>query len=119
MSVKKKINHIIRFFFPFVFLFYLGGMSLFTHTHVVNGVIIVHSHPGKDGHTHTTGQIETIFFLSHFLTSGDVIPSYPIPLYLCFCFALLVPVLSYRPYRTYSKAIRLRAPPAGLHFIQQ
>ena len=114
MSNSNKINHIIRGLFPLLFLFYLGGIVLFTHTHVVNGVIVVHSHPGKAGHTHSAGQIETIFFLSHFFTSGEVVPSYPLPLYLSLCLTLLVPVLPRKRYCYYSKVIRLRAPPISL-----
>lgn len=112
MSGKKKINSIIRLFLPLLFVFYLGGIMMFTHSHVVNGVIVVHSHPGKVEHTHTAGQLETIFFLSHFFTSGEVLPSYPLPLYLCLCFTLPIPALPRKQYRLHSKGIRLRAPPS-------
>ena len=47
-----------------VFASYWCGITLFTHSHVVNGVIVVHSHPFKAGHTHTDTQLETIFYLS-------------------------------------------------------
>lgn len=43
-----------------VFASYWCGITLFTHSHVVNGVIVVHSHPFKAGHTHTDTQLETI-----------------------------------------------------------
>lgn len=57
----------MRFFLPILFIFYFGGITLFTHTHVVNGVIIVHSHPYKSEHTHTAQQAETIFSYLHFI----------------------------------------------------
>lgn len=42
----------------------IGG---FSHAHIVNGVMIVHSHPfdKDDCHTHTKGQVLTIDQLSH------------------------------------------------------
>lgn len=114
MLFGEKIKHISRLSFLLLFVSYLGGLTLFTHTHVVNGVIIVHSHPGKAGHIHTTGQIETVFFLSHFLTSGEVVSSCPLSLYLSLCFSLLIPSLPRQIHDGNSKIIRLRAPPSGL-----
>lgn len=50
----------MKCFLPLLFIAYLGGITLFTHSHVVNGVIIVHSHPFKGQHEHTEVQLETI-----------------------------------------------------------
>lgn len=73
-QVKKrfleKLRKIMKFFLPLLFITYLGGITLFTHSHVVNGVIIVHSHPFKGAHEHTEVQLETIFYLSSFITSS-------------------------------------------------
>lgn len=60
----------MKYFLPLLFLTYWGGVTLFTHSHVVNGVIIVHSHPFKTGHQHTESQAETIFFLDHYVASS-------------------------------------------------
>ena len=57
-----------------VFASYWCGITLFTHSHVVNGVIVVHSHPFKAGHTHTDTQLETIFYLS-LLHDGSTLSS--------------------------------------------
>ncbi len=38
---------IMRWFLPVLFISYMAGITLFTHSHVVNGVTIVHSHPFK------------------------------------------------------------------------
>ena len=64
VTMKKYLIHILKLFLPLIFIAYLGGITLFTHSHVVNGVIIVHSHPFKGEHSHTEAQVETIFFLS-------------------------------------------------------
>lgn len=66
----EKLRNILKWFLPLLFIAYLGGITLFTHSHVVNGVIIVHSHPFKGEHSHTEAQVETIFFLSSFVASS-------------------------------------------------
>jgi hypothetical protein len=48
-----------------LFLTYQVSITLFTHVHIVNGVMIVHSHPSSGKHhTHTTGQVISIAHLS-------------------------------------------------------
>ena len=48
-----------------LFLTYQVSITLFTHVHIVNGVMIVHSHPSSEKHhTHTTGQVISIAHLS-------------------------------------------------------
>lgn len=65
--MKKRT--IIGLFFLFLFCIYWCGISCFTHSHVENGVIIVHSHPFKDSHHHHThAQYETIFYVTHFFS---------------------------------------------------
>ena len=68
----------MKCFLPLLFIAYLGGITLFTHSHVVNGVIIVHSHPFKGQHEHTEVQLETIFYLASFVSSS--LPLLPLPL---------------------------------------
>lgn len=101
----------MRFFLPILFIFYFGGITLFTHTHVVNGVIIVHSHPYNSEHTHTAQQAETIFFLSSFYTYGDIPQPLSPVLWLSVIGILTVPTLCYRPIKTTYGVISLRAPP--------
>jgi len=57
-----------------LFLAYLAGTSCFLHTHIVNGVTIVHSHfynsPSEDtgernSHQHSTSELTLIATLSH------------------------------------------------------
>lgn len=58
-----------RSIFPYsllllLFVWYIGGISLFPHTHIVDGASIVHSHPNPDaGH-----QGEESFITIHLLT---------------------------------------------------
>ena len=107
----EKLRNILKWFLPLLFIAYLGGITLFTHSHVVNGVIIVHSHPFKDEHSHTEAQVETIFFLSSFVAS-----SLPAILFAASAFLILLRVLSV-PAVEHVKCvwvrcgISLRAPP--------
>ena len=39
-----------------VFMAYYAIISVYAHVHVVNGVMVVHSHPFKDKHSHPTGR---------------------------------------------------------------
>ncbi|HBG42643.1 hypothetical protein [Limibacterium fermenti] len=71
-------GNIIQWFFLVLFTAYVGGISLFTHTHIINNTTYVHSHPYKKGektqHTHTPNQL---FLLQSFYQTSlttDIIP---------------------------------------------
>ena len=110
-TLLEKLRNILKWFLPLLFIAYLGGITLFTHSHVVNGVIIVHSHPFKGEHSHTEAQVETIFFLSSFVAS-----SLPAILFVASALLVLLRVLSV-PAVEHIKCvlvrcgISLRAPP--------
>lgn len=112
MVSNKKLRNISRLLFPLLFVFYWGGITLFSHSHVLNGVIVVHSHPFKSGHTHSESGLETIFFLTHFNTSGEEIVSHPvIPGLLLLC-VFLIPALLAGVNSHSSRVVSLRAPPS-------
>lgn len=59
-----------------LFLGYLCSITLFTHSHIINGVTIVHSHPYSKDHTskdtaHTDTELQLIESISSYL-SGSV-----------------------------------------------
>ena len=78
MFEKKKL--FIPLFLLTLFVGYQVSISMFTHVHYINGVMIVHSHPSNDNqHTHTQGQILTMAQMSEwatvepdFVTLGEV-----------------------------------------------
>lgn len=52
-----------------LFLTYQVSITMFTHVHIINGVMIVHSHPSSDDHhTHTAGQVITIAHIGSYQT---------------------------------------------------
>lgn len=49
-----------------LFASYYATTALFAHVHVVNGVMLVHSHPFTKSHSHNDGQTLALHFLSSF-----------------------------------------------------
>lgn len=70
-SVNKKeiFIHFIRWFLPLLFIFFINGKSFFTHTHIVDDIVVIHSHPFKKSekttHNHTTKEFVAIEFHTH------------------------------------------------------
>lgn len=57
-----------------VFMAYYAIISVYAHVHVVNGVMVVHSHPFKDKHSHPTGQTLVLHHLTHLIRSKPDLP---------------------------------------------
>ncbi len=96
---------------PLLFILYWGGITLFAHTHVVNGVIMVHSHPFKASHQHSQAEAETILILDHYTTSA--IPSLEpaVQRFSILLGILAIPRATHLCLPQTEDGIRLRAPP--------
>ena len=68
--MKRKFYRRTAFFLLTLFVSYWCGVTLFTHSHKVNGIVVVHSHPFKAEHSHSSIQFETISFISSIVTTG-------------------------------------------------
>ena len=77
--MNRLLRSIAKYFLPVLFISYIGCISLFTHTHVVNGVTIVHSHPynPKAHHGHTTTEFPVGVLLSAVLFAFSCRLFYP------------------------------------------
>jgi len=60
-----------------IFLGYYSGITLFPHTHIVNGITIIHSHPFNSGGgnnssnlPHSGKELQLIHHLSEFLSTA-------------------------------------------------
>lgn len=53
-----------------LFVGYQWAVLGFTHTHIINGVTIVHSHPFAGAHGHQAGSYIQLAQLSHFLSTA-------------------------------------------------
>lgn len=75
---NKDIQSIVKVIFLTLFICYAGSITFFFHSHIINGVTIVHSHPykadekGKPLHTHTGSEIQLIQFLSSWHSVGKI-----------------------------------------------
>ena len=73
---KYWIGKLVRILLLLLFIGYYGGITLFPHSHIVNGITIVHSHPfrsDKGGDSsklpHSDKELMLIQLLSGFLTT--------------------------------------------------
>lgn len=93
-----------------LFMVYQVSITMFTHVHYINGVMIVHSHPNKGKHDHSKTAIVVIDRLSVFQTLEADVPvkiEPECPL-LCKVEVLVeIPVRTGRPWQV----VFLRAPP--------
>ena len=69
---RVRVNAFKRIWIPVflltLFVAYQVSISMFSHVHYVNGVMIVHSHPSDDSqHVHTETQVITIAQASSFV----------------------------------------------------
>ncbi|MBR8709590.1 hypothetical protein IX321_002394 [Bacteroides pyogenes] len=111
--MKQLHKYILKWFLPVLFISYMAGITLFMHSHVVDRVTVVHSHPFKKdgGHTHTTVEFQLIHLLNHLLTTDFGLT----PL-LTAVVLFLLHILFTRPrHRAFRSAcqgiVSLRAPP--------
>lgn len=93
-----------------LFTMYQVSITMFTHVHYVNGVMITHSHPGKGKHTHTKTAIVVIARLSvlYLLEAGEPVKVEPVRPLLCYVeLQATAPVVT----GTNRQVVSLRAPP--------
>ena len=96
-----------------VFATYYGAVMLFVHVHVVNGVMLVHSHPFNKQHTHAGGQALTLHFLSTFSTIEPEMAHWVTP--VCPVLYVLSGVMDlWHAVSPHVARIHLRAPPSSL-----
>ncbi|WP_287816811.1 hypothetical protein [Bacteroides sp.] len=113
--MKQLYLHIMKWFLPVLFISCMAGITLFTHSHVVNGVTIVHSHPFKKGseHSHTTVEFQLIHLLSHVLvTDSGLIPTFSVAALSLLCILFVRPQIE-QFHRSCPGVISLRAPPVA------
>lgn len=66
--MKIPRNIFISFCLLMLFCIYQTGITMFSHVHYVNGVMIVHSHPSTENqHAHTEMQVITLAQVAAFI----------------------------------------------------
>ncbi len=112
--MKHLYLNIIKWFLPFLFIFYMAGITLFTHSHVVNGVTIVHSHPFKKDtpHGHTTVEFQLLHFLNHVVSTDAGVFLFSLAFVATLLCTLLWCSQAVCHYTSYRGVLCLRGPPA-------
>jgi len=74
-GLKRIYKKLTGYFLLILFLGYFGSITFFPHTHIVDGVTIVHSHPFRSqpgdvpvNHNHSKDGFLLIQFISNFIT---------------------------------------------------
>ncbi|ULB34909.1 MULTISPECIES: hypothetical protein [Proteiniphilum] len=101
-------NNLLKWFGLVLFTLYVGGASLFTHTHVINYITYTHSHPYKFGkqaqHDHTEKELQLLDLIHQTSTTTDIIPE------VIFAGNYLTGALFHPESYKYTHLIRLAAP---------
>lgn len=63
---SRTLTKTFAVMFITVFMAYYAIISVYAHVHIVNGVMVVHSHPFKGKHSHTSGQTLVLHYLTQF-----------------------------------------------------
>jgi len=78
--LKQLKNKVMGYFLLILFVGYFGFITFFSHTHIVNGEVIVHSHPYKSQpinipthHNHSTNEFILIHFLSNLIAIASIL----------------------------------------------
>lgn len=113
--MKRRARHIRVWALSLLTLFviYYTVTTLYAHIHEVNGVVVVHSHPFTEHHSHSSGQTLTLHFLSTFV-SLDWHATDPVCLDLPLLYLLTFHFNAFHTLSSYGEGIYLRAPPVGL-----
>lgn len=101
---------------------YFGSITFFPHTHIVDGVTIVHSHPYKSksgnipsDHGHTKDGFVLIRFLSCFMATAALSLTGKEIIRVAFKNPVVIPVESHNPVYYLYSVHRPRAPALILH----
>ena len=76
-KIRQRRGKLFGLLLLILFLGYYGGITLFPHSHIVNGITIIHSHPFKSGKDdpassfpHSDKELVVIQLLSVFISTA-------------------------------------------------
>lgn len=75
---KKVLIQLLKWVLPLLFITFINGKSLFIHSHLEKGILVVHSHPFDKNeastHEHTTKELIAIEFHTHGYSTTNIVP---------------------------------------------
>lgn len=114
-KLNKNISSGLKWTLFVLFSLYMAGITFFTHSHVIDHVRIVHSHPYKktsQNHHHTVADIVLFDQITHFASTTHVVPHFSLEeksIFLGFIQPQPCKIFLTNELRT---SVSLRAPPA-------
>lgn len=112
MGINRR-NSIVAVFLLTLLFCYKIAVTMFVHTHVVDGTMVAHSHPfTNSNHNHSASQVFAIGLLSTF-NSDEPIVATETKAYYNIVDKILVSKNIVPAENTHLKGLSLRAPPAG------
>jgi hypothetical protein len=79
-NLYQGYRRLSGFFLVILFCGYFGSVTFFPHTHIVDGISVVHSHPYKSlpgsnpvDHHHSKNGFLLIQFISNFITTAPIL----------------------------------------------
>ena len=119
--LKQGISKLYRLLLLVLFLGYYSGITLFPHTHIVNGITIVHSHPFNSGSgnnssnlPHSGKELQLIHLLSEFFSTAAAIAFIALIVRFLFVDDSVYSTTDGYAESGGNRTISLRAPPFGL-----
>ncbi|HIZ87809.1 MAG TPA: hypothetical protein IAC03_06595 [Candidatus Coprenecus pullistercoris] len=103
----------VKLLLPALFIAYMGSISLFPHSHIIDGCKIVHSHPfADDEHGHDAELARTILILSTFSIDGNILQGLLPSVFLPLCGFLSAPSVQDGSAQCHIQTENRRGPPA-------
>jgi hypothetical protein len=113
--MSRKSKQIISRILIVIFAFYYANICFFYHSHIINGVTIVHSHIHPKSHaqigTHSASELTLISVLSAFQSFQATLCFVGLGIFLLFQVSIL-PLYEKRPVLKPVFCTSLRAPPS-------
>jgi hypothetical protein len=80
IGINQIYRKLLGYFLLIFFCGYLGSITFFPHTHIIDGITVVHSHPYKSNpesnqvnHDHSKNGFLLIQFVTNFIATASII----------------------------------------------
>ncbi|HLW10477.1 MAG TPA: hypothetical protein VKX35_08760 [Fermentimonas sp.] len=106
----------LKLLYPILFTLYVCSFTLFTHTHIINNIKYVHSHPFKinetSNHEHTEKELQLLDQIFNTSLTSEILPKIDLSGNLPEYRHLYTNFYQYIYQKLSAISLRLRAPPA-------
>ncbi len=115
MTLQQRTKHFLLIALVVVFASYVSSLSLYVHSHRVDGEFVVHSHPYSSDadaeHEHTASQLVFLHSFSDVLVVGSILATFALAFLLLWSHKILFKPLLLHCNLLCLQSLRSRAPP--------